>query len=103
MTPKKKTSASGKLVQLTARLSPAQLDFLMDSGGAGESNEQLRRILEDARTMFGLPSPMLERMAEEAKALDLDLSTYEGRRELIIRCLTECYRNLIAKDLGKKR
>ncbi|HLL52230.1 MAG TPA: hypothetical protein VK447_01705 [Myxococcaceae bacterium] len=101
MSPTKKPPAPGGLAQLTVRLTPEQLEFLVRTGRGGP-NENIRRVMEDARTTFGLPSPILERLAEEADALGIDFSTYEGRRELIIRCLTECYRDLLLKDAKKR-
>ena len=93
---KSPSSLGGGLCQLTARLTVEQLKFLQSEAcGAGNPNENLRRIAEDARTFLGLPAPLVERLAEDAHAMGLDLSRYEDRRDYLTRLAAFRYEDLL--------
>jgi len=93
---KSPSSLGGGLSQLTARLTVEQLKFLQSAAcGAGNPNENLRRIVEDARTFMGLPAPLVERLSEDAKAMGLDLMRYEERRDYLTRLAAFRYEDLL--------
>ena len=76
----------GGLSQHTIRLTQEQVRWLQSpSCGMGNPNENIRRILEDARTFLGLPAPLVERLAQDAQAMGLDLENYEDRRDYLSR------------------
>lgn len=95
-------SESANKVQITLRLTPEQLRFVTECK-AGHPNEAIRTIIEDARLLYGLPSPIVETLvAKYTGDRKLDLAKYDDRRELITRALTEHFANLLAQDRTDK-
>lgn len=87
MSPRSASAFGGGLIQLTVRLTSEQFHFLQESG-PGNFNENLRRSVEDARTLFDLPQPIREGLARDAQEMELDLAKPEHLRDYIIRVLT---------------
>jgi hypothetical protein len=86
----------GGLSQLTIRITAEQLRYLQSPEcGPGNPNELIRRLIEDARTFLGLPAPLVERLASDAKQMGLDLSRYEERREYLANLCALRYEQLL--------
>lgn len=93
---KSPSTIGGGLSQLTIRLTVEQLRFLQsEECGAGNPNENIRRVLEDARTFLGLPAPLRERLTQDAHDMGLDLSKYEDRRDYLTRLCAFRYEALL--------
>jgi hypothetical protein len=52
-------------------------------------------MIDDARTFLGLPAPLVERLAREAKEMGLDLSRYEDRRDYLGRLCAFRFEQLV--------
>ncbi len=93
---KSPSNMGGGLSQLTIRITAEQLRYLQSPEcGPGNPNELIRRLIEDARTFLGLPAPLVEKLAAEAKAMGLDLSRYEDRRDYLARLCAFRFEQLV--------
>ncbi len=95
-------STAGGLTATTLRLSNQQAAWLAkEAKTAGNANEVVREMFDDAMTMFGLPPPVVDRLQQDAESKGLRLSSYPERKEYLQRILMLRYDALVRGESPK--
>ncbi len=89
-------STAGGLTATTLRLSNQQAGWLAkEAKTAGNANEVVRAMFDDAMTLFGLPPPVVEQLRQDAESKGLRVSSYPERKEYLQRILMLRYDALV--------
>lgn len=95
-------STAGGLTATTLRLSSAQASWLAKEAKlAGNANEVVREIIDDAMTLLGLPKAVVEELERDAESKGLKLSSYRDRKEYLERVLMRRYDALVRGEAPK--
>ena len=83
-------------ISTTVRLSPEDFEWLSVRGRSrGALNDAVRELVRDARTCFGLPEAISERLAQDACGREL--------RDYVIEQLCRRYQELVRADLEAQK
>ncbi len=97
-----KPSTPGGLVPTTLRLDAKQAGWLAkEAKVAGNANEVVRAIIDDAMHLLGLPVSVVELLREDAKSKGLALDNFADRREYLTRVLMQRYDSLVRGEVSK--
>ncbi len=95
-------STAGGLTATTLRLSTAQVAWLArEAKTAGNANEVVREVLDDAMSLYGLPASVVEQLRADAESKGLKLNTYPERKEYLRRVLMLRYDALVRGESPK--
>lgn len=82
------------VIQTSVRLPPVVVSWLQElavARGGGNVNKVHRRLVEDAWSWYGLPTPLVNALKEDARLFGIDTAE---PREYVMHLLTERYAQL---------